>query len=146
MKILLDTNVLVAANVKNHEHNAFAENWLFDTEENIAISAHSILETYSTLTRVPFIPKVTPEQANYIILDVILPRVEILTLQDSDYAEVVQLMSKNKFIGGIIYDAAIVHCAVRNGVKKIVTGNVKHFQRVVDAFKYDCEIINLLKL
>ena len=110
----------------------------------MAISVHSILETYSTLTRIPFDPKVTPEQAHYIILDIVLPKVEVLTLQKSDYEEVVKLMFENQFVGGIIYDAAIIHCAVRNGVKKIVTGNVKHFQRVVDAFGYDCEIINSL--
>ncbi|MFK7936878.1 MAG: type II toxin-antitoxin system VapC family toxin [Saprospiraceae bacterium] len=144
MKILLDTNVLIAANVKTHPHHAFAEKWLFDMEKELAISAHSILETYSGLTRIPFKPKIKPAEANYIIIDIILPKVEILTLEDSDYTKVVQLMSENNFVGGIIYDAAIIHCAVRNGVKKIVTANLNHFQRIVNTFNYDCEIIDLL--
>jgi len=144
MKFLLDSNVLIAASVENHPQYQFANTWLKDLSKEYAISAHSLFESYSTLTRSPFQPKVLPVDAQFLIINKIIPRVELLTLEKEDYAEVINKMGDNNLVGGIIYDAAIIHCAVRNGVKKIVTANVNHFQRIVNTFNYDCEIIDLL--
>jgi predicted nucleic acid-binding protein len=88
-----DTSVLVSAAVTRHPHNAPA---LAVLEEMIGqkhrgfISAHSLTEVYSVLTRTPFKPPLYPSEAWQIIGEMILPHMELVTLTSQEYREVVR--------------------------------------------------------
>jgi len=67
MKVFLDTNVLVAACVADHEHHARALPLVQEVHQGEAegfVSAHSLLETHAILTRLPPVPRIPPTQAS----------------------------------------------------------------------------------
>ncbi len=92
VKWYFDTSVIVSAAVRQHPHNAPA---LAVLEELIKrkhtgfISAHSLTEIYSVLTRTPFKPPLYPSEAWQIIEQMILPHMEMVTLTPKEYQGVV---------------------------------------------------------
>ncbi len=56
MKVLPDTSVMIASLRENHEHHERAFRWrerIVHGEISGVLAAHSLAETYSTLTRMP---------------------------------------------------------------------------------------------
>jgi predicted nucleic acid-binding protein len=88
-----DTSVLVPAAVTRRPHNAPA---LAVLEELVSrkhrgfISAYSLTEVYSVLTRTPFKPPLYPSEAWQIIAEMILPHMELVPLTPKEYQEVVR--------------------------------------------------------
>ena len=70
MNWYFDTSVLVPAAVTKHQHNTPA---LAVLEELVSrkhkgfISAHSLTEVYSVLTRTPFKPQLAPSEVGFIM-------------------------------------------------------------------------------
>ncbi|MDW8289532.1 MAG: PIN domain-containing protein [Armatimonadota bacterium] len=65
MRVLLDTSVLVSAVVEAHPRHEWSLNWLkraHHSEIEAVVSAHSLLEMYAVLTRLPLHPP-TPAAA-----------------------------------------------------------------------------------
>jgi predicted nucleic acid-binding protein len=126
-----DTSVLVSAAVRRHPHNAPA---LAVLEELVSrkhrgcISAHSLTEVYSVLTRTPFKPPLYPSEAWQIIEEMILPYMELLTLTSKEYREVVRHCAASGWAGGRIHDAVHLRCAQKAGCDRIYTFNVKDFR------------------
>src|SRR5271170_2958163 len=88
-----DTSVLVSAAVSRHPHNAPAVavlEELVSRKHRGFISAHSLTEFYSVLTRTPFKPPLYPSEAWQIIEGMILPHLELVTLTAKEYQEVVR--------------------------------------------------------
>ena len=87
MKVLFDTSVLVPALIVNHPKHSVCFSRLKAAESKQIqgfISTHSLAETYSVITRLPIQPRITPEQAQSIIVDV-LQYFEVIPLFSNDY-------------------------------------------------------------
>jgi predicted nucleic acid-binding protein len=131
-----DTSVLVPAAVTRHPHNAPA---LAVLEELVSrkhrgfISAHSLTEFYSVLTRTPFKPPLYPSEAWQIIEEMILPHMELVTLTAKEYQEVVRHSAASGWAGGRIHDAVHLRCAQKAGCDRIYTFNVKDFRSLAQA-------------
>jgi predicted nucleic acid-binding protein len=126
-----DTSVLVSAAVTRHPHNAPA---LAVLEELVSrkcrgfISAHSLTEIYSVLTRTPFKPPLYPSEAWQIIEAMILPHMELVTLTPKEYRDVVRHCAVSGWVGGRVHDAIHLRCALKAECHRIYTFNVKDFR------------------
>ena len=126
-----DTSIVVAAAVTQHPHNAPA---LAVLEELVSrkhrgyLSAHSLTEVYSVLTRTPFKPPLYPSEAWQIIEQMILPHMELVTLTPKEYREVVRHCAANGWVGGKVHDAVHLRCAQKAECDRIYTFNVKDFR------------------
>ncbi len=133
MKVFLDTSVLVAAIVQEHEANprAFA---ILDRVQNGRdegfVSAHSLAEVYSVLTRSPLPFRHTTEQALLSIEENIVKYFTISFLTAADYTSLIREAALAGIQGGTIYDAVLLKCAAKTGSDKIFTLNLKHFQNI----------------
>src|SRR2546426_11771477 len=103
MKEFLDTNVLVAACVADHEHHARALPIMQKVHEGKAqgfVSAHSILETYAILTRLPRAPRISPIQASALIADNIVNYFSVVALTGREYSELSLKLGRDNVVGG----------------------------------------------
>jgi len=133
MKVFLDTSVLVAAVIAQHgDHpRAFAalERVQNGKDEGV-VSAHSLAETYATLTRLPAPFRHSPEQALLSIEENIVKHFKISSLSGNDYASLIRDAAAGGIQGGTIYDAVLMKCAAKSEVGRIFTLNLRHFQAV----------------
>ena len=115
-----DTSVLVPAAVTRHPHNAPA---LAVLEELVSrkhrgyISAHSLTEVYSVLTRTPFKPPLYPSEAWQIIEEMIPPHMELVTLSPKEYREVVRHCAAGGWAGFMTLST----CAARKRLDAIAS-------------------------
>lgn len=130
MKLFLDTNVLVAAFVADHEHHARALpviQMVHDGKAEGVVSGHSLLETHSILTRLPRAPRLSAVQAAMLISENILKHFSVTTLTGKEYGELAQKLGRDGIIGGRSYDLLHLNCAEKSGAERIYTFNVDHF-------------------
>ncbi|MBI4664421.1 MAG: PIN domain-containing protein [Verrucomicrobia bacterium] len=130
MKWFLDTNVPVAACVAEHEHHARALPLVESVHQAKAegfISAHSLLETYSILTRLPRSPRISPSQAATLVQENVINHFTVVALTAKEYGELAARLGRNSIIGGQAYDALHLECAEKCGAEQIYTFNVRHF-------------------
>ena len=119
-----------------HPHNASA---LALLEELLSgkhrgfISAHSLTEIYSVLTRTPFTPPLYPSEAWKIIEEMIIPHMELVVLNPREYQEVVHNCAVNGWAGGRVHDAIHLRCAQKAGRDRVYTFNVKDFRALAPA-------------
>ena len=133
MTVLFDTSVLIASMVESHVKHDLAFHWLTqanDKEIRAIIAAHTLLEIYSVLTSAPFKPPIPPQIAQNLITKNIKKNFEIISLTAEEYIELLDKLADINLIGGIVYDALIMHCAQKAGAEKIVTANRKDFMRL----------------
>jgi predicted nucleic acid-binding protein len=126
-----DTSVLVAAAVTHHPHHAPALavlDELVGRKHRGYLSAHSLTEVYSVLTRTPFKPPLYPSEAWQIIEEMIVPHLELVTLTPKEYREVVRHCAANGWAGGKVHDAVHLRCAQKAGCDRVYTFNVKDFR------------------
>lgn len=136
MQAFLDTSVLVAASVLAHPHHARALpllRRLVDRLDEGTICAHSIAETYATLTRLPLQPRIHPSEANRLITDNILPHVRVIALTPAMYATALATMTEGCYIGAKIYDALLLACAASTPVERVYTFNLGDFLTLAPA-------------
>jgi predicted nucleic acid-binding protein len=133
MKALFDTSVLVPAVVQAHSMHAKALPWLMRArgrDLQLVLSCHSLAELYSSLTRLPVSPRITPDRAAKIIQDIVAAATDIVPLSPEDYTSTIQRISEMGLSGGIVYDALIARAAEKAGVERLVTFNASHFRQV----------------
>jgi predicted nucleic acid-binding protein len=126
-----DSSVIVAAAVAAHPHNAPALavlEELFKRRYRGVVSAHSLTEIYSVLTRTPFKPPLYPSDAWQIIESMILPHMDLVTLTAKEYRDVVQRCAVGGWAGGRVHDAVHLRCAQKADCARIYTFNVKDFR------------------
>lgn len=133
MKVFLDTSVLVAAVVHKHESHARAfpvlERVLNEKDEGF-VSGHSVAEMYAVLTKLPQPYKHTPEQAFLSIEENVIKHFKLAVLSGADYAALVKEAAFARILGGTIYDAVLMRCALKSEAERIYTLNVRHFQTI----------------
>lgn len=109
--IAIDTSVALALLVANHPHHRRTSEWA--QGRKLALCAHSLVETFSVLTRLPGDNRVEPETATALI-DGAFP--EVLTLEPDNARNVHRKLADAGIRGGAAYDGLIAITAVENGV------------------------------
>jgi len=127
MRQFLDTSVLVAAFLGDHEnHDASLDVFLRLGRKEGFCAAHSIAEVYGTVTRLPGKHRVSGEHA-LLFLEDVRKRLSVVALDEAEYFDVAARAAATGLAGGAIYDALIGRCAVKARVATLFTWNVKHF-------------------
>jgi predicted nucleic acid-binding protein len=132
VKVLFDTNVLVAALVENHGNHSVCSPWLerAQTEAIEAfLSTHTLAELYAILTRLPLKNRITPDLALHLIRSN-LAKFKLVSLTVEDYRSVLLRMIQSSVIGGGIYDGLIAQAALKAKVDVLLTSNSKDFTRL----------------
>ncbi len=133
MRGFLDTNVLVAACVADHEHHARALPVVQAVHEGKAdgfVSAHSLLETHATLTRLPRVPRISSMQASALIADNIVKYFSVVALTGKEYSDLSLKLGQNNVVGAKAYDVLHLACAENCGADRIYTFNVRDFMQL----------------
>ena len=133
MKVLCDTDVIVASIATDHPHHQAAAHFrdlVNRGDLSGYLSTHSLAETYAILTRVPFQPRFSAAQVWRVQQDDILPRFELVPLDREDYRRTVDYCSQHGWLGGRIYDALHIAAARKAECDIIYTFNVKHFREL----------------
>lgn len=129
MKAFLDTSVLVPAFYGDHQHHAKSLDLLTGlAKEDGGCGAHSLVEVYSTLTRMPGKYRVTGEQAMLFIGD-IRQRLTVVALAAEEIAEMLEESAALGVVGGAIYDALLARCALKAGARSLYTWNLRHYEQ-----------------
>lgn len=123
----LDTSVLVPAFYDNHVHHGASFALLAGLDPRSGYcGAHTLVEVFATLTRMPGTHRVSGEQAMLFIQDV-LDRLTAITLTSNEHADCLARSSNSGIFGGAIYDAMLACCAVKAGTDAIYTWNLRHY-------------------
>ena len=133
MDIFFDTTVLVAASEQGHPHHAQARPALQRVaagRDKGFMGAHSIAEVYAALTRLPVQPRIHPLEAVRILSDNIVPHFEIIPIDKEDYVAALSSVGNGGWSGPKIYDALLLRCATKRGVKRIYTFNLGDFRQL----------------
>ncbi|MCL1493377.1 MAG: PIN domain-containing protein [Pseudanabaena sp. Salubria-1] len=132
MKVLFDTNVLVAATIEAHPNHAITLPWIQKVRNKSIqgyISTHSIAELYAVMTRLPLAQPLNSQQVHDVIVNN-LESFHPVDLESSDYLEIIRNVAKLNITGGGIYDAIIAQAALKANVDILLTMNSKHFTRL----------------
>jgi predicted nucleic acid-binding protein len=136
VRILLDTSVLIAAVVEAHPAHALAFPWLQRVKNKAdagVVATHSLAEMYAILTRLPVRPSISPEAARQVIAVNVLDTCEVVALSVADYVTLLDHLADQKIAGGAVYDALILHAALKSQVDQVITLNAQDFRRVYPA-------------
>jgi predicted nucleic acid-binding protein len=133
VKVLFDTNILVAALSEAHDMYHLCKPWLDQVEIDRTIegffATHSLAETYSILTRMPPPYRVSPANVDRLLSEN-LTQFTRISLTEEDYATVIKKVVRLNISGGGIYDALIAQAALKADVDALLTFNSKHFVRL----------------
>jgi predicted nucleic acid-binding protein len=134
MRIFLDTSVLVAAVVANHNAHPQAFPILqrvLEGKDQGLVAAHSLAEMYAILTKLPPPFRHSPEQALLSIEANVLAHFQLLHLTGGEYGALIREAAVAGIQGGTIYDALLLATAAKARADRIYTLNLKHFLAVV---------------
>lgn len=129
MRVLLDTNCLVALASSEHEYHA-ATYTDYKRRRTLGhqfiVSAHGITEAYAVLTRLPQPHRLTPSAALE-VLDRTWGKTETVALTAGELWRLLRTCSAAAIGGGRIYDRVIAECARKGKATEILTWNTRHF-------------------
>jgi predicted nucleic acid-binding protein len=127
MKAFLDTSVLVPVFYGDHEHHAASLD-LFTTfgKKDVCCGAHSLLEVYSSLTRMPGKHRISSDQGMLFIAN-IRERLTIVSLSADEYWDMLKKFTSIGIVGGTIYDALLAACALKARADSLFTWNTRHY-------------------
>ena len=101
----------------------------------IIVPVDVLVETYSVLTRLPAPHRLSPADA-YRLLRENFHRSKTTALLGKDAWTFLESLAAMNVSGGTVYDARIVAAARQAGANRILTMNVRHFERLVpDGFE-----------
>lgn len=132
-RVLVDTDVIVAALERRHPNHAKATAWFEEADargEEVVVAAHSLLQTYRVLTSLPVRPRVTGPDALRLLRESVLRRCGVRSASCRDHARVLKRLSRRSIVGGAVYDGLIAEVARATGAERIVTFNVADLRRV----------------
>ena len=132
MRVLFDTSVLVAALVRAHPTHDRAQDWLsraLSSELEYLVSAHTLVELYSVLTRLPTRPRIQPGLALSLIRENVEEPAKVVTLGVSDHRSALRRAAELGLSGGVIYDMLITTAARKAEADTLLTLNPGDFRR-----------------
>jgi predicted nucleic acid-binding protein len=127
MKGFFDTSVLVPVFYGDHVHHqaSLALFIQFDRSSGCC-GAHSLVEVYSTLTRMPGKHRISSDQA-MLFVNGIRERLSVIALDGDEYADALEASAKLGIVGGGIYDSMLAHCALKANAEQIYSWNGRHY-------------------
>ena len=128
-RYLCDANGLIASACDWHDHHARTQAELqrrARAPEELVLAAHSLVEVYSVLTRLPPPYRFRGEDALTLIEGnwADTPTVHLTARETWDAVRSAQRLG---ITGGQTYDALVAHAALKAGASTILTWNVRHF-------------------
>lgn len=127
MKGFFDTSALVPVFYGDHiHHTASLTRFIQFDKRTGCCAAHSLVEVYSTLTRMPGRHRISAEQA-MLFIGSIRDRLSIIALSGDECADALQAASTRGIVGGGIYDAMLAHCAIKANTEVIYSWNTRHY-------------------
>ena len=132
MTIGLDTSVIVASVHANHPFHGPTAKWLnqaFD-EHDLMITHHTVLESYSVLTRLPAKYLLSPTEAQLVLRETLSETTTIARFQEAMVWDIIDRFVEIPAVGGAAYDAFSIEILVAAGVEAIATYNVADFKRL----------------
>ena len=133
MKVLFDTSVIVAAHLPSHADYPNSRFWLERARQNafeFVVAAHTLLETFSVLTRLPLTPRIMPSTALEFIETNVLSTAKIVALTAGDYQDLLKSLAITGTGGGVVYNSLLVKAAELAQVDVLLILNLKHFERI----------------
>jgi predicted nucleic acid-binding protein len=131
---LLDTNCLVAAVCSWHGHHEATRREIerrYAAGETPVLSAHSLAEAFSVLTRLPEPHRLSPEDA-LALIEANWRETRLVALTALDYRVTLRRCRDASLGGGAVYDALIAACARKARVSTLVTWDVADFERFLE--------------
>lgn len=130
MKAFLDTSVLVATFLADHvHHEASLDLYLRYSQKQAGCAVHSLIETYSVLTRLPGRHRVSGGEA-MLFLDQTAERISIVSLSATEHRRMLRKCSELGVTGGAVHDGLIAHAALKARSESLYTWNAAHFRRL----------------
>lgn len=127
MKAFFDTSVLVPVFYGNHiHHRASLDRFIQFDPSTGCCGAHSLVEVYSSLTRMPGRHRISAEQAMLFVGE-IHERLAIISLNGSEFIQALQASAMLGVVGGSVYDAMLAHCAIKSLAETVYSWNTKHY-------------------
>ncbi len=127
MKGFFDTSVLVPLFYRDHVHHGPSQELFIQFNQSTGCcGAHSLVEVYSSLTRMPGKRRISGEQAMLFIGN-IRERLSIIALNADEQADALEASAALGIVGGGIYDAMLAHCALKAKAETIYTWNLRHY-------------------
>lgn len=127
MNGFLDSSALVPVFYGDHVHHQTSLALFIRFNKSTGCcGAHSLVEVYSTLTRMPGKHRISSEQA-MLFIGSIRERLSIIALNGDEYADALESAAAQGTVGGSIYDAVLAHCAIKAKAKSIYTWNIRHY-------------------
>jgi len=131
---LADTSCLVAAFLSWHEHHGAAAEELerrLERGERLVLAAHSLVECYAVLTRLPSPHRLSPADALALLKANVPAGTKIVSLDAKAHLAVLEDAADAGIAGGRTYDALIARAAREGGASALVTLNEAHFRDLV---------------
>ena len=127
MKGFFDTSALVPVFYRDHVHHQASLALFIQFDKSTGCcAAHTLVEVYSTLTRMPGKHRISCEQA-MLFVGSIRERLSIVALTGHEYADALTASAALGIVGGGIYDAMLAHCAIKAKSEAIYTWNARHY-------------------
>ena len=127
MKGFFDTSVLVPVFYGDHVHHQASLALFIQFDKSTGCcGAHSLVEVYSTLIRMPGKHRISGEQA-ILFIGSIRERLSVIQLSGDEYADALQASAARGIVGGGIYDAMLAHCALKAEAETIYSWNARHY-------------------
>jgi predicted nucleic acid-binding protein len=126
----VDSSVLVAGLLSWHEQHETALqriDHLLETGHELVLPLHSLVETYSVLTRLPPPHRLSPLAAVQ-LLEAQRTSFRLVGLSNGDGWDFIRSLGHRGIHGGRTYDALIAASARKGGADRILTFNSRHFE------------------
>jgi predicted nucleic acid-binding protein len=118
----------VPAFVEEHVHHELSlAAFLRADKKTGCCSAHSLVEFYAVVTRLPGRDRISSDQVLLLVQN-IRDRLAIISRSSEDRFAVLERAAAARVFGGTIYDILLAHCALKASAEILYTWNVKHFQ------------------
>ena len=127
---LPDTSCMVAALCAWHEHHGAAANEInhrLERQESLIVAAPALVEAYAVLTRLPPPHRLNPDDALALLNANFLEAGRVLTLDGRAYGALLRSAPGKSIVGGRVYDAVILECAIKGAATALLTFNERDF-------------------
>ena len=129
MRVFCDTSILIPLFYGDHLHREASIRAVERVQAGDGFcGSHSLVEAYSSLTRMPGKYRVSADRARLFIAD-LREKLQAIALTAEQYSEMLDHFSGAGITGGAIYDALLARCALKAGAEMLLTWNLRDFSR-----------------